>query len=154
VSNDGGFANARTFPVAGSLSWTLDSSGPGRLPKTVYVRFDNSTQTFQDDIILDEGPPHLQSATIEALGSGLSSAAVARLRKYAIHVRAKDKLSGIVRVEVTRSRKRAGRVFNVKRSKKLRKRVTFRSPNARVFVRAEDAGGNWSAWRRARRIGG
>jgi hypothetical protein len=33
ISNDGGFANARTVPVAAEIPWTLQSSGPERLPR-------------------------------------------------------------------------------------------------------------------------
>jgi hypothetical protein len=32
VSNDGGFKNGQTFPVAEQIAWVLDSSGPERLP--------------------------------------------------------------------------------------------------------------------------
>jgi hypothetical protein len=39
ISNDGGFGNAQSFPVAPMIAWTLDSAGSERLPKTVYVRF-------------------------------------------------------------------------------------------------------------------
>ena len=56
LSNDGGFREARTLPVSSRIAWTLDSSGPERLPKTLYVRF-GGTQTFQDDIILDQTNP-------------------------------------------------------------------------------------------------
>src|SRR4029079_9821871 len=53
ISNDGGFRAAEVKALARTTDWTLSSSGPERLPKTIYVRFDGSTQTFQDDIILD-----------------------------------------------------------------------------------------------------
>ena len=56
ISNDGGFANAQVLPVEAFVPWILDSSGPERLPKIVYLRFGDSTQTFTDDIILDTTP--------------------------------------------------------------------------------------------------
>jgi sugar lactone lactonase YvrE len=72
VSNDGGFAGAQSVPVVATLGWLLDSSGPERLPKTIYARFDGSTQTFQDDIILDQVPPTVTSATASTLARARS----------------------------------------------------------------------------------
>jgi hypothetical protein len=43
VANDGGFAAGLPSPVVKELSWNLDSSGPERLPKTVYLRFLTAT---------------------------------------------------------------------------------------------------------------
>ena len=67
VSNDGGFAAAKTRSIRrGAYSWHLRSSGPERLPRTVYVRFGgecvDAAQTYTDDIILDETPPRVESA--------------------------------------------------------------------------------------------
>ena len=41
ISNDGGFASATPQPIRGddTYTWTLQSPGAERLPKTVYVRF-------------------------------------------------------------------------------------------------------------------
>lgn len=66
VSNDGGFEEFTEFGVRSTLSWTLSSSGVERLPKTVYVRFAgtdiDSSQTFTDDIILDQTQPTVTRA--------------------------------------------------------------------------------------------
>jgi hypothetical protein len=68
ISNDG-LVNPTTVPVNGEqVSWTLDSSGPERLPKTVYVHFagpgvDSSSQ-HTDDIILDETAPTVSKVTV------------------------------------------------------------------------------------------
>ena len=58
----GAATDDRTQP---EIDWALDSSGPERLPKTVYVRFQIGPLTsdnFTDDIILDERPPVVNSA--------------------------------------------------------------------------------------------
>ena len=76
VSNDGGFKTAVNFPVAEKIPWKLDSSGPERLPKTIYVRFTAGTQvseTYQDDIILDQTPPKVLSASLSSGGSAASA---------------------------------------------------------------------------------
>ena len=66
MSNDGGFMNALGLDPAPTMRWRLASSGPERLPKTVYVKFLSGpfvTDTFSDDIVLDETPPQVLTAT-------------------------------------------------------------------------------------------
>jgi hypothetical protein len=68
ISNDG-LVNPTTVPLNGELvSWTLDSSGPERLPKTVYVHFKgpgiDSTAQHTDDIILDETAPKVDGVIV------------------------------------------------------------------------------------------
>jgi hypothetical protein len=73
LSNDGGFAGAQSVPVTLTIPWTLVSSGPERLPKTVYARFlgaGNDTANFTDDIILDETPPTVGGGTVSGGSSG------------------------------------------------------------------------------------
>jgi hypothetical protein len=155
VSNDGGFAVRGVFPVARSLRWTIDSSGPERLPKTVYLRFDGSPLTFQDDIILDETAPVVRSATVRGNGSAAASGARAsRIRPHAsaaatsrhtfvVHVKARDETSGLRSVQVTANRHKPGR------ARPYRSALRVRSASARLWVRVRDRAGNRSAWRRA-----
>lgn len=82
LANDGGFGRAQTVPITTAIAWKLDSSGAERLPKTIYARFRNlrggadlgfgpsPTQTFQDDIILDERAPAAQPAESDGLATG------------------------------------------------------------------------------------
>jgi 6-phosphogluconolactonase (cycloisomerase 2 family) len=138
IANDGGFKAARTFPVAASIPWKLDSSGPERLPKTVYVRFGASTQTFTDDIILDETAPKIISATLTHARRGPASAAAAS--GAVLKIRARDNVSGVVRIQVTADRRHAGKL----RKYSSRVAVTAKS---RLWVRVRDRAGNFSRWR-------
>jgi hypothetical protein len=144
VSNDGGFKNGRLFPVAEQIAWTLDSSGPERLPKTIYVRFQSGSQTsetYQDDIILDQTPPKVLSAS---LSSGGSAARAAAARKVTLKLRAKDNVSGVGGVQVTRNKRKPGRVLRYKPKLEVASAPT-------LFVRVRDRAGNFSGWRKAKR---
>ena len=98
ISNDGGFTRPFAAPLEPDrhYPWTLDSSGPERLPKTVYVRFAgacvDSSQTHQDDIILDETPPTLATPTVRAPAKGRRGA-------LSLSLKATDNASGVRRVE-------------------------------------------------------
>lgn len=152
ISNDGGFGTSgatRSVAVASRVSWRLGSSGRERLPKTVYLRYrgaGSDTLTFSDDIILDELAPSLEAATVD---SSRSRAAAARARRY-LHVRGTDENAGIVRVEVSSSRRRAGRFYRVTRTRHLRRTIKLRPGRVARVARVEDAAGNFSRWRRLR----
>lgn len=141
ISNDGGFAHSGTLPVAASLPWTLASSGPERLPKTIYVRFDHSTQTFQDDIILDEVAPTVGSAAVIGPGGVAAGAAKARKQTYRIAIRASDDNSG-VRVMQLSNRRKGGSVL------RFRRRLGYRATAAPRYVRVRDRASNYSRWHR------
>lgn len=152
VANDGGFADQQTFPVQASVPWRLDSSGAERLPKTVYVRFDQfGPLTFQDDIILDETPPKILVATTsEPTGSSAQAAAsqtradAARVstRKYKLKLRAKDNASKVPRMQITNRRGRPGKWL------KYKPRPTFKGTSSQIYVRVRDGAGNNSRWHR------
>jgi hypothetical protein len=131
VSNDGGFDDAARFQgVPATLPWTLASSGPERLPKTVYVRVygPGDWGVITDDIVLDERPP--------------SIASVAR-RGARLRVKARDNLSGVRSIQLARNPKRRGNW----------RRFTSKPAAGREmrWVRVRDGAGNPSRWRR---IGG
>jgi hypothetical protein len=147
ISNDGGFAGALPQPVSNEIDWTLDSSGPERLPKTVYLRFLTgpfASPNYTDDIILDERPPVVDSAAIAGAPAAASSAAVAKARTWKVKVKAHDTNSGVGFVQVTASKKRPGRLL------KYRKSVKAKSPTRPKFLRARDRAGNYSKWRKLR----
>lgn len=136
VSNNGSFRDARTFPVAAEIPWTLVASRSERLPKTVYVRFGTSTQTFTDDIILDQTPPVLRRAIVSPLRGS------ARLR-----VVVRERGSGLAQVQASRRRGAAA-------ATPLRLRgtaVRVRSVRDVRWARVSDRAGNWSRWVRVTR---
>jgi dipeptidyl aminopeptidase/acylaminoacyl peptidase len=139
ISNDGGFTSPGVFPVAAETAWTLDSSGPERLPKTVYVRFtggDSGPETYQDDIILDQTRPHVASASARPRSS--------RARTYRLSISARDATSGLAKMQVTSTKRKPGKLLKFKR------RSTFTSRSRRIYVRVTDRAGNFSAWKRVR----
>ena len=143
ISNDGGFANAVRKPIDGTrkYAWTLRSTGPERLPKSVYVRFSgggDNEKTFTDDIILDETKPTVVSAQVDApaltsLDGGRTTAASQATK---LRLEARDNLSGVWKMQ-----------FNSAKGKwvpyKTRVTVTVKPTRVRVMDRAK----NISRWR-------
>jgi hypothetical protein len=144
VANDGGFAGALPLPLAKETAWRLDSSGPERLPKTVYLRFLTgpfASPNFTDDIILDERPPVVDSASVAA-PAGTASAS--KLKKWKLKVKARDSNSGVRSVQVTANKRKPGRAIAYKR------RLTVKLGSRPKFLRARDRAGNFSAWKKLR----
>ncbi|MEA2496085.1 MAG: hypothetical protein QOJ29_3996, partial [Thermoleophilaceae bacterium] len=138
VSNDGGFGAGQLFPVAEQQPWALDSSGPERLPKTVYVRYQAgspTTQTFTDDIILDQTPPKVVSASVAKPAGATSAAATITLK-----LKATDNVSGVAGVQVSSNPKKPGAVKKFKAKLKVKKAK-------KLFVRVQDKAGNFSSWK-------
>ncbi len=151
VSNDGGFARPSALPTSSSerYAWTLPTSGPERLPKTVYVRFVgaciDASQTYTDDIVLDQTPPAVHGGRLlGAVRSGRASAA-ARARKYMIRVRASDRTSGVTRAQAASDQRKP------LKATRYRSVLRVRASRAPKWVRAQDRAGNWSAWKRLAR---
>jgi hypothetical protein len=144
LSNDGGFLAPQAFTPAAEVSWTLDSSGPERLPKTVYVRFLLSgfaSETFTDDIILDEIAPKVSSASVTPAAGAANAAAS---KRYTVKVKASDSNSGVDKVQVTANKKKPGKLLAYKR------KLTVRLATRPKYLRARDRAGNFSRWRRLR----
>lgn len=141
IANDGGFGDAQNRALASSINWRLSSSGPERLPKTVYVRFQgsgNDSQTFTDDIILDQTAPQITRATMTRRSSYRG------MRSYAVSLRARDRTSGVATFQMTTNRARPGSHMRFDRS------FTYRSRSAKpkLYVRIRDRAGNNSGWKR------
>ena len=144
LANDGGFTKAISFPVAAQTPWLLDSSGPERLPKTVYIRYVGGVQTsetFTDDIILDQTPPKVLAAALPP-ATGAASASKAKL--IPLRVKAKDNVSGVGAMQITTSKRKPGK-FRKYRA------VTNVKPAKAYYVRVRDRAGNLSRWRITKR---
>jgi hypothetical protein len=148
VSNDGGFAGALPQPVVKELDWKLDSSGPERLPKTVYLRFLTgpfASPNYTDDIILDERPPVVDSAALAAAPPAASRAvSAAKAKTWKVKVKAHDTNSGVGFVQVTANKKKPGKLI------KYSKAVKAKSAKRPKFLRARDRAGNFSPWKKLR----
>jgi hypothetical protein len=139
ISNDGGFGQSKTVPPSqsGRYAWRLQSSGPERLPKTVYLRTTGmGSHTVADDIVLDERPPQITSLSVAGRTSGARSAATARLR-----VRVRDRVSGVASMQVTSNKRRPGKWKTFKASSSVRTNAST------LWVRVRDRAGNASRWR-------
>jgi hypothetical protein len=133
VANDGGFAGASGQTLSPSISWTLRSTGPERLPKTVYVRFEGvpndvlpggaqvggPSATYTDDIILDQTAPILESASLAAP----PAATAARTQRFRVRLRAKDGNSGVAMAQFRAGHKRLAPV-------KFRRRLAVNAARA------------------------
>jgi hypothetical protein len=144
VSNDGGFLLPQSFPPQQTIKWRLDSSGPERLPKIVYVRFQNGvnvSDNFTDDIILDETPPIVQQASLASASS--TGAIAAKARTWTVKVKATDSNSGVQGLQVTANKRKPGKVLTYKR------KLSLKGAKPK-FVRARDRAGNFSPWKKLR----
>jgi hypothetical protein len=144
LSNDGGFLAPTAAAPAAQVPWRLDSSGPERLPKTVYVRFLNGAitlVTLTDDIILDERPPVVSQATLQ---KPPGAATAARTKVWKLNVKAADTNSGVAGVQVTANKRKPGALRAYKR------KLTVKLASRPKFLRAKDKAGNYSGWRRVR----
>jgi PKD domain len=146
LSNDGGFAGAQQFDVNPTVPWQLQSSGPERLPKTVYARFNignpSMPVTYQDDIILDQTPPVVTEAAV-APPAGAARAARSTARVYKLKIKASDKLSGVAGMQITDNRRAPGKLL------RYSGHATFKTAKSAIYVRAKDRAGNFSSWHRA-----
>ena len=150
ISNDGGFGVFKKVPLARDVPWKLNSSGPERLPKTVYLRFLGGgidSQTFQDDIILDETPPIVSTASVavapppvQALSQRIAT------KRYQIRLKARDGLSGVKMVQATQSRSKPGTWI------RYRTQFTVSASQAPKWIRVRDRAGNVSRWKALVRV--
>ena len=157
MSNDGGFGSAQTREVSPRTKWRLDSSGPERLPKTIYVRFvggESGLETYQDDIILDETDPVVKSTSATVAGGG-ASASVRTLaatsgkkrrgkRKVILRTRAKDRTSGVSKIQVGKRKSKK------LKKRKYRRKLKLRTSSRKLWVRVIDRAGNRSRWKRVK----
>jgi hypothetical protein len=142
MSNDGGFVDALALDPSPRMRWRLASTGSERLPKTVYVRFLAGpfvTDSFSDDIVLDETDPAVLTATARVARAGRAGPV------RVVRIRARDNVSGLSGIQVTvgaRATRQRFRAFS-------RSPITVRGSGT-IWVRVRDGAGNISAWRSVR----
>lgn len=159
VSNDGGFARAKTEvrELEENVPWALDDSVVGVFTKNVYVRFSGSTidttKTFYDDIILDTNAPKIESASMVA-GSGVPAVSLRGVRasrkaNFLVSLKAKDDKSGVAIAQFNSRPSVAGA-----RSTAFATRIRVRATSSLVWLRVRDGAGNFSKWRKlSKRVG-
>ena len=130
----------------------------------MYVRYygtGTDTVTYSDDIILDETPPVIEVASVVTSGATAASVSVRSLgpvasvskkrkpKKYRIRLKARDATSGVVAVQVAKSKRVKGPVVQTgKRATKVRKVINPRVKYRPKLIRVKDAAGNWSKFRK------
>jgi hypothetical protein len=153
VSGDGGFKRAKRFDLGKSVPWTLPSTGPERVPKNVYVRFEvpddgpgygdpkASTQTYSDDVILDTTVPVTTAARV--------------VSRRSLRVAGRDRLSGAGTVQITTNRRKPGKRIAFRKklrgSRAFSQSFTYTAKRGATWVRVIDRAGNPSGWKRAAR---
>jgi hypothetical protein len=148
ISNDGGFLASREQGIAARVPWTLRSSGLERLPKTVYVRFGSSTQTYTDDIILDQTKPTVTAASFAGSGAttrASAQTAASKRRTYRMRISARDATSGVAKVQFAERSKR-----HPSAPRKFTRMSRYKGIRAPKYVRVQDRAGNYSSWRSIR----
>jgi hypothetical protein len=151
ISNDGGFGasgTTETVPLSPTVSWTLESSGPERLPKTVYVRFlgaGSDNIPYTDDIILDQTVPVIASAQLTDTPGG-ATANIASMPN--VQLSASDGISGITMVQFANS---SSTVTDALVTANTLGQYTVEQAisvdlAAPTRVRVQNAAGTWSAW--------
>jgi hypothetical protein len=151
LSNDGGFKNYKRVSLSKTATWTLSSTGSERLPKTIYIRYvmsDGSrSETFTDDIILDETDPTLGTVSAQRVGgTTVNALSVFRVKKPSVKmtITASDANSGLDRIEIKGGGKTLKFTVNPKTKRSV---VTLTTSRTSVQVRSVDRAGNVSKWK-------
>ena len=142
ISNDSAFAASTTIArdARDRYAWRLRSTGPERVPKTVYVRtIGGGGQIVSDDIVLDERAPQIVALALVPSKRGARGARTVRLR-----IRAHDRVSGVAAMQVTANRRRPGPW------KSFAATSAVRVGGPLLWVRVRDSAGNPSRWKALR----
>ena len=156
VSNDGGFGSAGSttlLPLAAEIPWTLRTQGSELLPKTVYLRFPDSTNpldTFTDDIVVDTTKPVVQSAQLLS-PAGMSARLESARRAYRVRLKASQTISGVSTIQLSHTRSGGVKVRLRSRTVAgvlhLSRTISVKLASRPRYVRAQSAAGTWSKWR-------
>lgn len=137
IADDGGFSPSTTLAVQRKISWRLDTGGPQRRPRTIYVRFGKSSfeeeTTYTDEIYLDLVKPTIRVTEVP-VESGPPQ----------LRLRARDKVSGVASMQLKRKGKK-------QRWRSFKKSLRPGGSVEGLRVRVKDKAGNFSRWVEVRR---
>jgi hypothetical protein len=102
----------------------------------------DASQTYQDDIILDQTPPQLTRARVTRRGPRKGA------RTATLQVEARDSASGLSAVELRVRQRRRTAVFAIRYRERIR---LSRRRSDVTAVRVSDGAGNYSGWKPVRR---
>jgi DNA-binding beta-propeller fold protein YncE len=126
---------AHAIEADGRYPFRLDTTGVAprdvrHVHLRVWTRWGGAPIDLSDDIVLDQRPPEIVSASLEAAQSG----SVLRLK-------AKDNRSGVRRMQVTSERSKPGA------RRPFAKQLKVAAKSKRLYVRVIDGAHNRSPWR-------
>lgn len=148
VSNDGGFASAKTsvLKLAPSVKWELDDSVKGVYTKVVYVRFSgigDTAKSYTDDIILDTTAPVVESSTARAASGAIE-----------VTLKATDDITGVDKVQIKNGTTTVTKEYSTKISVSEKEiGLTVSSSGVRkmattsIDISVSDKAGNWSTFK-------
>jgi hypothetical protein len=158
IANDG-LTGTTDIPLSGGaqvVPWRLATSGPERLPKTVYVHFTGNgvdpTDQHTDDIILDQTPPKVSGARVVVTRRGNRRLVAAKRglvkdRCSAVHlalkVKASDNASHVRELVYKFSAKGKPTAMAYKANVPIKVPPKLSSPKA-IFVAVQDGALNLS----------
>ena len=135
ISNDGGFREAQSFPVAPEVAWTLDPNDSERVPRIIYVRFaggGSGPETSHDARVRARTRPAVPAARV--LDPSPPS--------FKLKLRAADGVSGVLYAQT------AVATRDPDAAMRYRSTLRVRGSKRPRWVRVRDRAGNWSPWRR------
>ncbi len=157
VSNNASFRNARVFLPTSPITWELLAADEEAVQRTVYVQiyYSHGSVVYSDSITLlteveipDTDAPVIESVSVSRASTTAQARASASAPGPVFTVSARDRRSGVTRIEVRAS----GRTIVTKVDAVRRGSHSVRLPRGAksVQVRVRDAAGNYSRWKSVR----
>ena len=153
VSNNRSFRGSKVLPLVEQMTWELIASDEEIAERTVYVQYyfrNGTSSVYQDDIYLmtDITSPDDEAPTVTAMRvnpSKISAQATSTARATStVVVSARDKMSGVVRIETkVKTRITSTRVEAARRGTYS---VSFPKGQRTMHIRVVDKAGNKSKW--------
>ncbi len=153
ISNLKTFKGATVLPITSTMSWELIASDEEFADRTVYVQFyfrNGTSATYEDDITLvtdivspdDEAPVVRAMSAAKTLVSSVGT--VKKTSTPTVTISARDKMSGVVRIEIkAQNRTSSLRVSAARRGTYV---VAFPKGQRTMQIRVIDKAGNKSKW--------